>query len=168
MSHLFFSIFSILMGLGFIGVGNGLLNISIPSKATQFGFDPFLIGLLTAFYYLGFLLGCFVTPRVVKKVGHIRSFTCFAAMLCIASLSFAYDHSPALWITLRTLAGFAIAGIYMIAESWLNESADNSNRGKVISIYRIVDLVALMGGAITIRKLCSRKPQYLYRSSNFD
>ncbi len=150
MRKLFFSLFAILAGLGFIGIGNGLLNIAIPSKATQNNFDPLLIGLLTTFYYIGFSAGCFVTPRYVKKVGHIRSFACFTALLCIAALSFSYNSSPWAWFVLRIMSGFAVAGVYMIAESWLNECADNKNRGRIISLYRIVDLVSIMTGQLLL------------------
>lgn len=150
MGNLLKSLSSLLLGLSFIAVGNGLLNILVPIKTTQLGFGPFLVGLFTTFYYIGFLLGCYRGPRIIKKVGHIRSFTCFAALLSTSALCFSFYLPTGLWLVLRTAAGFSIATIYMITESWINEFANNSNRGKIISIYRIVDLSSLVLGQLLL------------------
>src|SRR5690606_16926721 len=44
----------------------------------------------------------------------------------------------------RGMFGFAIAGTYMIMESWLNEKSANEYRGFMFSVY----MVAAMGGSV--------------------
>jgi MFS family permease len=40
--------------------------------------------------------------------------------------------------------GFCFAGVYVTAESWLNNSATNETRGKALSLYMIVQMVGLV------------------------
>jgi MFS family permease len=51
---------------------------------------------------------------------------------------------------LRFLAGGAIAGLYLIIESWLNETVDNRERGAAVALYTIVVLLAMAGGQLLI------------------
>jgi MFS family permease len=39
---------------------------------------------------------------------------------------------------LRSASGFCFAGIYVVAESWLNDRAENRTRGALLSVYMIV------------------------------
>jgi MFS family permease len=34
------------------------------------------------------------------------------------------------WIAMRLISGFCFAGLYIVAESWLNDRADNESRGR--------------------------------------
>ncbi len=44
------------------------------------------------------------------------------------------------------MAGFAIAGAYLLIESWLNERVTNDNRGALFSVYMMTCLVGSIGG----------------------
>ena len=46
------------------------------------------------------------------------------------------------WMGFRLVAGFCMAGMIIVTESWLNESATNKTRGKVLSIYMITNYFA--------------------------
>src|SRR5690606_11546828 len=50
------------------------------------------------------------------------------------------------WMIFRGIAGFSLAGSYMIIESWLNERVTNDSRGKIFSIYMIVTMMGLLCG----------------------
>ena len=39
---------------------------------------------------------------------------------------------------MRFITGFAISGIFVIVESWLNTMADNKSRGTLLSIYLVI------------------------------
>ena len=52
---------------------------------------------------------------------------------------------PWAWTVLRAIIGFSFCGVYITAESWLNNAASNENRGKALSLY----LLAQMGGIVT-------------------
>lgn len=150
MRQVFLSLAGILAGLALFSIGNGLLAVAIPSRAYHLSFSSLSLGFLIAFYYGGFLLGCFGTPYLVKRVGHIRCFASFAGLYCVVTISLSFGELPFVWWALRFIAGFCIAGIYMIAEAWINEDSTNENRGKVVSIYRVVDLSSLMLGSLVV------------------
>jgi MFS family permease len=44
----------------------------------------------------------------------------------------------------RVVIGFCFSGVYVTAESWLNNSADNTNRGKTLSVYMIVQMFGIV------------------------
>ena len=81
-------------------------------------------------------------PRFVGSVGHIRVYAALASLASTAALLHAVVDSPIVWLVLRIISGFSQAGLYIVAESWLNDSATNENRGRLLSIYMIV----IMGG----------------------
>jgi len=53
---------------------------------------------------------------------------------------------PGPWAVMRFMSGICFAGIYVVAESWLNHRATRSNRGRLLAIYMLVLYVGL-GGA---------------------
>src|SRR3546814_16630557 len=51
---------------------------------------------------------------------------------------------------MRALTGFCFAGLYLVIESWLNERADNTNRGFVVGIYTMVNLSVIVAGQMML------------------
>ncbi len=135
-------LFALLLAAFLLIAGNGLQGTLLSVRADLEGFSLPLIGALMSSYFFGFTAGCQITPHLVKRVGHIRSFTALASIASAAALAYALAVNPAFWIVLRILTGFCLAGLYMIIESWINENATNERRGRILSIYRIVDLAA--------------------------
>jgi len=84
-----------------------------------------------------------MTPFVLKRVGHIRTFAVLASLYTVTILLFAWGQSFLGWLLLRFMIGMMIAGIYMIIESWLNERADSNRRGSVLSFYSMLNLVMI-------------------------
>ncbi len=54
------------------------------------------------------------------------------------------------WILLRLVTGVAFAGLYMVIESWLNESASNTNRGQLFATYMVIQLTAITIGQMLL------------------
>lgn len=123
---------------------NGMHATLLAVRGTLEGFATVEIALFLTAYYVGFMAGCQHTPRVIRDVGHIRAFTAFASLASAAVMSHALVVESWFWVLTRILTGFCFAGLQMIIESWLNDRASNANRGKVLSVYRIADLVAAM------------------------
>ena len=44
---------------------------------------------------------------------------------------------------MRLLSGLCFAGIYVVAESWLNDRASKTNRGRLLAIYMLVLYIGL-------------------------
>lgn len=51
---------------------------------------------------------------------------------------------------MRVVTGFAYAGIFIVAESWINEASENGNRGKLMSCYMLVSLGGMAGGQMLL------------------
>jgi MFS family permease len=45
---------------------------------------------------------------------------------------------------MRLVVGFCYSGIYVVAESWLNESSTNENRGQTLSAYLIMQMLGII------------------------
>ncbi|MFN3462207.1 MAG: MFS transporter, partial [Oceanibaculum sp.] len=141
---------ALLLSVGILLLGSGLQGTLLAVRGNLEGFPPSMIGMMMSGYFAGFIAGCLLGPRIVRRVGHIRAFSVFAAIAASVFLLHALVVDPYAWTALRAITGLCLAGLYMIIESWLNERSPNELRGSVISIYRIVDLTATTGGLLLL------------------
>jgi MFS family permease len=139
-------IVSLLLSTFFLMVGAGLAGILLPVRGSIEGWSNFEIGLLGTGYALAFTVGCLIAPHIVRSAGHVRTFCSLAALLAIAALLHGLMVDPVAWILIRGLTGFALAGGYMVIESWLNERVTNQTRGTIFSLYMVVSMGAMMTG----------------------
>ena len=136
------SAWALFVGLGMLMLGNGLQNSLIGIRAGVEAFSTEATGLMMAGYYVGLLAGAIVTPKVVGNVGHVRTFAALASTASTAALVHAVFVDPWTWGAMRAVTGFCYAGLYVVAESWLNDRATNETRGTLLSVYMVV----LLGG----------------------
>ena len=150
MPKLIAPITSLLLGAAILLLGSGLQTILLPLRADAESFANVSIGLLGTGYYVGLMLGCLACPGAIVRVGHVRAFTAFTAIATIVPLAHAVWPEPAVWIVLRALTGFCFAGLTMAIESWLNGSASNDNRGRVLSVYTVINWSMLALGQVLL------------------
>lgn len=144
------SSWALLLGFGILMLGDGLQGSLLPIRADLEGFSATLTGLVMSTFYLGFLFGSILTPRITVKVGHIRVFAAFAALSSAAILVHALFVSVPSWMAMRLLSGFCFAGLYIVAESWLNDRATNETRGKLLSMYMVVTYIGVGLGQLLL------------------
>ncbi len=140
------ALLSLLLAAAILLAGNGLQGTLLAVRANLEGFPTALIGVLMSSYFAGFILGCRFNPAFIKSVGHIRTFVALASIASAAALVHAIVIDVPTWAILRAITGFCFAGLVMIIESWINERATNANRGRILSVYRVIDLTATMTG----------------------
>ena len=143
-------ILALLLSVSLLLMGNGLQNTLLPVRASIESFSAIDIGIMGSAYFLGFAAGCVFGPYVVRRVGHIRTFTAMATIASCAVLVHAFVLNPVVWWLLRVATGFCFAVLYMVIESWLNEKASNENRGTVFSIYTIINLTVVTFGQMML------------------
>ncbi len=97
-------------------------------------------------YYIGLIFGCWLAPKMVARVGHIRIFGALASLASTSILLQAVFVNPWIWLAMRMVTGFSYAGIFIVAESWLNDASENDSRGQLLSVYMLVSLGGLAGG----------------------
>ena len=127
-------------------LGRGLIGVVLGVRAGLEGFSTTTTGVIMASYFVGFLAGSQITPRIMARVGHIRVFSALTSLVAVAALFHALWVAPLPWIGLRLLFGFSMAGLFVTAESWLNETVTNDNRGRVMAIYMVVSMGGVAGG----------------------
>ena len=140
------SIWPLFAGLSLIGLAVGVQGSLLGVRAELEGFDDYLIGLLMSCYFAGFLAGSLLTPKMIQRVGHIRIFAALSAVASVTILIHAVYVEPWAWALMRLLTGFAFSTIYVVSESWLNQSSNNANRGQILSIYTTILLAGICAG----------------------
>ncbi|MCT8973241.1 MFS transporter [Microbaculum marinisediminis] len=140
----------LLLTAGILLAGNGVQGTMIALRGSIAGFDPWLIGLMGTSYFGGFIVACVYAPRLVEAVGHIRTFAALAAIASAGTLALVLIVDAWAWIVLRFAMGFCFSGLFTVMESWLNASAEKTDRARVLSIYRLIDLGAVTGAQYLI------------------
>ena len=133
----------LLLGMGILMLGAGLQGTEISLRATLEGFPAPLTGAVMSCYYIGYMFGTALAPGRVRQVGHIRVFAAMAALASASILAQGLFISAVPWALLRGLSGLAFAGIYVVAESWLNESSSRATRGSLLAVYMAVLYIGL-------------------------
>ena len=134
------------ISLAVLLAGHGLAQTLVPVYAKEIGWSDANIGMIGSAYFLGFVIGCLTVPKLLSRAGHIRVFLTLASITAASILLLKDLQHAAAWIGLRMLSGWCLAAIYTTAESWINENAENTQRGKLISIYVLVSLVGMASG----------------------
>lgn len=133
----------LLLGMGVLMLGAGLQSTLLGIRATLEGFPTTVTGIVMACYYVGYLFGTIATPSLIRSVGHVRVFAAFAAVASAATLVQAGFVHPVPWGAMRLVTGLCFAGIYVVAESWLNGFATRTSRSRLLAIYMVVLYVGL-------------------------
>ena len=132
----------LLLGIALLMAGNGLQGSLLGLRADTEGFTLVEIGVVMACYFGGFFVGGLYSERLITQVGHIRVFAALASLASGSTLVHVLIISPLSWSLMRFVTGMCMAGLYVVAESWLNDMASNATRGRLLSMY----MVATMGG----------------------
>ncbi len=140
------SIATLMLSTLLMMAGFGLMQYMVPIRSLDEGWSTLVISITATGYTFGFTMSCIITPKLVQRVGHVRVFSALVTLLTVSILLCSLVVDWRAWVVFRGLAGFAIAGAYLIIESWLNERVTNDNRGAVFSVYMITCLVGSIGG----------------------
>lgn len=135
---------ALLLGMLLLMVGNGLQGTLLGVRGGIEGFSTLEMSVIMSAYFAGFLFGSRLAPEMIRRVGHVRVFAALASFISAALILFPAVTDPWAWVGLRVLVGFAFSGVYVTAESWLNNAADNANRGKALSLYMVVQMAGLV------------------------
>jgi MFS family permease len=133
----------LLLGMGVLMLGAGLQSTLLGLRATLEGFPTVVTGIVMSGYYVGYVLGTVIAPPLLRRLGHIRVFATLAAIASVAILVQGCFVTPLIWGAMRLLSGVCFAGIYVVAESWLNDRASRANRGRVFAVYMLVLYIGL-------------------------
>ena len=128
----------VLLGVALFEVALGALWPLLGLQLEQQRVSTELTSIVGSAYYAGFVLGTMFCFPIIDRVGHIRAFSVFAVLAANATLLHVVVPNPISWAVLRAVIGFALAGVFTIVESWLNDKATTETRGRIFALYTMV------------------------------
>ena len=143
---------ALFVGMLLLMVGNGLQASLVGVRGPLEGFTTLEISAVMSAYFAGFLVSSSATPRLIRRVGHVRVFAALGSMISAALILFPTIADPLAWALLRAVIGFCFCGVYITAESWLNNATTAANRGSALSAYMFVQ----MGGVVAAQGILSQ------------
>ncbi len=134
----------LLLGVMLLLLGNGVQSSLLGIRGALEGFSTAQMSYVMSAYFVGFLGGSALTPRMIRRVGHVRVFAALGSLISAVLILYpALPYWP-VWMALRVVIGFCFAGVYITAESWLNNAATNETRGQALSAYMMVQMVGII------------------------
>ncbi len=140
----------LLMGVMLLMVGNGVQGTILGIRGNLVGFSTFQLSMVMSAYFLGFLFGSRIAPEMIRRVGHIRVFAALGSLISAILVVYPVVPDWIAWSALRVLSGFCFSGIYICAESWLNNTATNETRGQALSAYMIVQMLGIIASQVLL------------------
>ena len=137
---------ALLLGILLLMLGNGLHGTLLAVRGEIEQFSTLQMSIIMSAYFVGFLIASRLISTLIRRVGHVRVFAALGSIVSAVLIIFPLFTFPLAWVVGRTIIGFCFCGVYITAESWLNNSADNEHRGQALSIYMVVQTLGLIAG----------------------
>ena len=137
---------ALLLGMLLLMIGNGLHGTLLGVRGEIESFSTFEMSVIMSAYFVGFLAASRLAPDLIRRVGHVRVFAALGSFISAVFILFPLVVDPWVWALGRAVLGFCFCGVYVTAESWLNNASTNENRGQSISLYMIIQTVGMVAG----------------------
>ncbi|WP_430464128.1 MFS transporter [Tabrizicola sp.] len=134
----------LMVGVMLLMVGNGVQGTLLGIRGTLESFSTFHMSIVMSAYFLGFLIGSRLAPAMIRNVGHVRVFAALGSLISATLVLYPMLVEWQVWAVMRVVIGFGFAGIYITAESWLNNTVTNETRGQALSAYMIVQMLGIV------------------------
>ncbi len=144
MLQFFKSAWALLLGMMLLMVGNGMQGTLLGIRGEIEGFSTYEMSFVMSAYFVGFLGGSRLAPDMIRRVGHVRVFAALASFISAVLILYPTLAEPWAWVLGRVLIGFCFSGVYVTAESWLNNAATNESRGQALSLYMMVQMIGIV------------------------
>jgi len=144
------SVSAVIVCIFFIQIGNGLQTSLLGVRAGIEAFPAITIGVVMASYYVGYTIAPLTSHAIIGRAGHVNTMWIGAIGAALAISAHAFLVTPVAWAILRLLSGFALSSLYVGAESWIHARVVNEQRGRVFSIYMVVQMVAMTGSQLLL------------------
>lgn len=145
------SLFAVFVATFVLDAGQGLLSSLVPLRLDAMGATAREAGLVGAAYFAGFVAGVWYGAVAVHRVGHIRAFGGFLALLAGFALALPLLPHVTAWALLRFLHGAGIAAVAMVIESWLTAVSPHAWRGRILALYTMLTYGGFAAGQFLLR-----------------
>lgn len=135
---------ALLLGMMLLMLGNGMQGSLLGIRGGLEDMSTLQLSIVMSCYFLGFLFGSRLAPEMIRRVGHVRVFAALGSLISAVLIMYAVAPNWIAWAVMRVLIGFSFSGVYITAESWLNNASTNENRGQALSLYLIVQMIGII------------------------
>ena len=132
------SLISLMNASFFVQFSNAAITTMIGINIAASGGSQSDVALVAGCYSLGFIIGCFVSPSRIQRVGLIRAFAAGAALLTITIVGLDLFGGVEAMALIRFVMGMSVALVLAVSDSWINLISPADKRGRVIAVYSIV------------------------------
>ena len=135
---------ALLLGVMLLMIGNGVQGTLLGIRGALEGFSTQQMSYVMSAYFLGFLFGSRLTPGMLRRVGHVRVFAALGSLISAVLVLYPVWPDWMAWAVMRVVIGFSFSGVYITAESWLNNASSNETRGQALSLYMIMQMIGII------------------------
>jgi MFS family permease len=144
------SVWAVIVTILFVQLANGLQTSLLGVRAGLEAFPAWTIGIIMASYYVGYSVAPLTSRRIIARTGHVATMSVGAVLAALVIVAHGYLVTPVGWTVLRAISGFSLSSLYVGAESWIHDRVDNANRGRVFSIYMVVQMIGMTGSQLLL------------------
>ncbi len=144
MIQVFGASWALFLGMFLLMIGNGLQGTLLGLRGEMEGFSTLELSIVMSAYFAGFLFASKMVPRLIQRVGHVRVFAALGSTISAVLILYPTLAEPWAWTIGRVAIGFCFCGVYVTAESWLNDASSNETRGQSLSVYMIVQMAGIV------------------------
>jgi len=137
-------------GMTLIAPGAGLMATFTPTRLKLLEFSEAEIGIVVTAFSVGLIAGCFFGGPLVRRIGHIRALALLCCLGGLSIMAMSVTPSTPLWSVCRALTGFCGTGIFVAAQSWLNEISPSDRRGRVLSTFYVLYVIGIGAGSAIV------------------
>ncbi|TKF34532.1 MFS transporter [Enterovibrio norvegicus] len=131
------------ISLSLFAIASGFLMSLIPLALVEKGMSLDLASWLASVFYAGLLGGALISAKIVGRLGHRNALVLFLLVIVATVSAMAVFSQPSLWLGARFVAGVAVAGVFVVIESWLLMADTEKARAKRLGLY----MASLYGGS---------------------
>ena len=135
---------ALFLGMFMLMMGNGLQGTLLGVRGELEGFSTLEMSIIMSAYFAGFLFASQSVPNLLRRVGHVRVFAALGSTISAVLILYPALAEPWVWTIGRVVIGYCFCGVYITAESWLNDASSNENRGKALSLYMIMQMAGIV------------------------
>jgi MFS family permease len=135
---------TLLLAVVLIQLGNGIQSTVVGLRSDSAGLSTWSIAAVMSGMYAGNMVASVMAPRLIARFGHVPFYMVLVFVLAAAPVAFLAPPDVIVWASTRFVFGFALAGIFVVVESWLNDCSTNDTRGMVFAVYIFVQLGGLL------------------------
>ena len=114
------------------------------------GYSNTEIGLNVVAQPLAVILFVRITPIIIHKIGLAKSIIIAQIFTIILYFTFPIFDSLTAWFVIRFIIGFAGALAWNAFDTWMLSMADDTNRGKIVTIYNTVFVIGFASGPMVL------------------